>query len=332
MKTPEQMGENLPAKREKIKYTRNDKHLEKILFDSEEKMLEEYKNNEKFKETINELENIVKNAGLEGLSMTMEENTIGVGGHIIYSLRSMFDEESAQKIGVYEKSGDIVWFSKNILENIRKLFIVDKKFAKEIITNIINHEKHHLLGPAGKLGERGNREIEEEITNTETNNIWLAKVKLDKINREYYPYEEKQADLQRINEYYKNLDDFIEAEAKHIIGVCVIFNGFDYLKKASFDPANIKLTNVFDLIDKKVYKEIDEKGTEAESNKNNEPVDKAHLSKVPYKYIHNNVHDPANKRVDKKYEEIELHKKIIERAEEMRKDLVKKYEEHKGEF
>ncbi len=285
----------------------------------EEKKLEEYKNNEKFKETINELENIVKNAGFKGLFITTEKDVLGVGGHRTYSFTSTSSEESAQKVGVYERPKDKVWFSENVLENIRELFIADKEFAKETIINIITHEKNHLLGPAGKLMDKEDKEAEKEITNLETNDAQIAMEKLGEINKKYYPYEEKQTELQRINKYYKNLDNFIETEAKHSLTIYVIYNGFDSLKKVNFGPSNTKLTYIFDLLAKKVYKEIDKEDAETEPYKSDELV-----------YVHNNIHDPANKKVDKEYTEIEIHKKIIERMEEMRKELVKKYEEHKG--
>ncbi len=159
METPKQIKETASEKKEGIKYTKNDKYLEKMLFNSEEKLFEEYRNNEKFKETISELENIVKNAGFEGLSIRKEGGSIGAAGYTMYSLEDRLNEESMPEIGVYENPKDKVQFSENLLKNIRELFMVDKKLAREEITRIITHEKNHLLGPAGKLMEKENKEM-----------------------------------------------------------------------------------------------------------------------------------------------------------------------------
>lgn len=321
MKTPEQTGETAPEKKEGIKYTRNDNNLEKMLFESEEKLLEEYKNNKKFKKTISELENIVKNAGFEGLSINKEGKSIGAAGYTMYSLEDRFNEESTPEIGVYENPKDKVQFSENLLKNIRELFMVDKKLAREEIISIITHEKNHLLGPAGKLMEKENKEMEKEMANLKINDPQIIAEKVKEIHKKYYPQEENQAELQRINEYYKNLDDLIEKEAQGVLALCVIYHGFDYLKKISFGPANGEL-NYKDFIDKKIYREESQeilnrifKILRIKSNENNKPI-----------YIH----DPVNKKVDKKYTEVEIHKKIIEHAEKMRKELLKKYEKYKG--
>lgn len=292
MKTLEQMGETEPEKKEGIKTIRVDYDPEGIEYikSFEEKTLNTYRNNKRFKKIIEELEKIAKDQDFKGL--TISDKDISVGGHGVYDFEGK-DEKNVKKFGIFKNDESVVRFGENTMENVRELFEVDLKFAREGMADVMKHERQHLLGSAAKFTEREYEEFKNTI-DQETTDKQIIISKGEKIHDKYYPFAEKQAELQRLNAYYDNLDDFIETEARKIVTLMVAYNGFSYLQKNIFDPSIAILGSVFDRIKKKMKVEISE----------------------------NNI------------KEIELHKKIIERMEEMRKDLVKKYEEHKhkGEF
>lgn len=239
-----------------VKEKRVENFREKIENDDKE-LTDNYKKSEFFSETIENLEEIIKKEGFKGLIILPEGNGIGTGGFRDYCISSDSAKEN-REVHLFRTDINKVYIGEGVLKNIQDIFEFDREFAVNGITNLIKHEKQHLSGPDLKAEEEAIERTKcminlqkDEIEDRET----LGNMVIE-ILGEDYSQRELQAELQRVNANYKNIDEFIESQARFHVFMDVVFYGLNHLESIEYNPEKDKLRDVhFGFVKEKIEKD-----------------------------------------------------------------------------
>ncbi|MCK5084364.1 MAG: hypothetical protein KAQ64_01805 [Candidatus Pacebacteria bacterium] len=270
MKSFEDTGKSWKAKNFRNKIEKDDREL-----------TDKYKESESFSETIKDLEEIIKREGFKGLVILPEGNGIGTGGFRDYCISG--DNIEDRIINLFRTDIEKVYIGEGFLKNIQDILKFDREFAVNGITNLIKHEKQHRSGPDLRAEEEAIKRT-ERVVNSQKDEIedrrTLGKLIIETLSEDY-SQRELQAELQRVNANYKDLDEFIDSQARFHVFMDVINFGIDNLDNFEYDP------------------------------------DKDELRGVHFGFI--------KEKIENDGKEIELHKVIIKRMKEVKKDLDEKW-------
>lgn len=197
----------------------------------EEEVTDKYKNDAAFKETVKGLENIAKTIGFNGIRVRENGEKIEIGFYKTYEAEVTEDDNTTrEEIGIYKDKRGKVIIGEKILRNIKDLFEIDEEFAKNGLTIFIEHEAEHLKSNAGKVLGKMDAEMEKTASTEQIKDYNDLSDRMEKINKQYYSPAERQAELQRINSGYKDLDGFIESQAKLYLTDRIIRRGVGVLE------------------------------------------------------------------------------------------------------
>ena len=270
MKSFEDTGKSWKAKNFRNKIEKDDREL-----------TDKYKESESFSETIKDLEEIIKREGFKGLVILPEGNGIGTGGFRDYCISG--DNIEDRIINLFRTDIEKVYIGEGFLKNIQDILKFDREFAVNGITNLIKHEKQHRSGPDLRAEEEAIKRT-ERVVNSQKDEIedrrTLGKLIIETLSEDY-SQRALQAELQRVNANYKDLDEFIDSQARFHVFMDVINFGIDNLDNFEYDP------------------------------------DKDELRGVHFGFI--------KEKIENDGKEIELHKVIIKRMKEVKKDLDEKW-------
>jgi len=196
-----------------------------------QEITDKYKNDKNFKEILAELEKIAKSKGFEGI--IIEEKQFHIANTVPDASGHILDESTADKVFVHKENTRSIIIGEEILNNIKNLFETDKEFAIKGFTSIIEHEKQHNEGSLQRLNVKKKDEYDKLPQNADFETV--ASINL-KNNKESYPFEEMQTELQRINVEYKDADDFVESQANHYLTVhfAYQYDSFNFYRKHGF--------------------------------------------------------------------------------------------------
>ncbi len=197
----------------------------------EEEITDKYKTDKVFAETVKGLEDIAKTIGFNGIRVRENGEKIEIGFYKAYEAEVIEDDNTTkEEIGIYKDKRDKVIIGEKILRNIKDLFEIDEEFAKNGLTIFIEHEAQHLKSNAGKVLEKMDIEMEKTAGAEQIKDYNDLNDRMEEINKHYYSSAEGQAELQRINSGYKDLEGFIESQAKLYLTDRIICKGVDVLE------------------------------------------------------------------------------------------------------
>lgn len=196
-----------------------------------QEITDKYKNDKNFKEIFAELEKLAKNEGFK--SVIIEEKDFRIANTVPGASRRILDESTEDKVFLYTEKTKAILIGERVLGNIKNLFETDKEFALRGFTSIFKHEKQHDAGPLQRFNEKQLDRYAKLPKNADFNAVASINIK---DNKELYPFEEMQTELQRINVEYKDIDDFIEAQANHYMALDFIYqpDSFNFYRKHRF--------------------------------------------------------------------------------------------------
>lgn len=198
-----------------------------------EETTDKYRKSEIFQSTMQKIEDIAIKAGFKnGIKINENGEKIEIPLWSVYG-GDIRNEYSTKKheVNVIKEKKDFVFIGEMLLVNIKKLIDIDEEFAKIGLLSSFEHENQHLKVFAGKIMEKIDNEMEKSIG--QCKDYESLKNRNEKINMDYYPPAEKQTELQRINDSYKDYDGFIESQAIFYLFSFVIRYGFGILKEES---------------------------------------------------------------------------------------------------
>lgn len=216
-----------------------------------------YRFSEDFCKVISVLDEIAKKNGFSGGIDINEQEVYGNDKRTnVVSVNSISLHADEKDFIIYDPKTDTVSFGKDILDNIKYLFEIDKDLASKGIAEIIKHEKQHLEGIAREITEKGKTKTQEivDIEIDKGNKDTESFVNIyHEIFNDSYPKTEFMTEVQRINNNiskivnegnYKDkeeiIDNFIETEAKQNFVAYVIYHGIDALENINFNSKSIK--------------------------------------------------------------------------------------------
>lgn len=193
-----------------------------------------YKADEHYQKSLEALGKIIQKEGFQDFIIKNEWEDIGLDGYEPYRGTLKHGTETIKIVGTTKRDENNIIFPEYTIPNINDLFEADENIAKIGLANIANHEGQHLKGPARKAMKKIDLEAEEAAGKDTTDVETITTNELE-IFSKHYLKDEPQAELQRINDHYTNLDDLIKNEAIYEIISDAIYHGFDYLKSIKYD-------------------------------------------------------------------------------------------------
>jgi len=202
-----------------------------------------------YEEAMKEIEGFAKEEGFEGLDIDRS------GRSHISTNRYGFTKDSDDSSNWIKAEYDTpenkrVVIGEENLKNFDEWMQTDSKESKESIQDIFKHEAQHPKGPAKKSSNKESKEIKKRLEEEEIKIVkgepaktpsQITKEEHDKFysgrdtqGRGY----EMQTELQRINEDYKNIDDFIDTQARMKLGIDISNKGLGYISKNPYAPEN----------------------------------------------------------------------------------------------
>lgn len=193
-------------------------------------------------EAIKEIEDLAEKEGFEGLDIDrsgrvhISTNRYGFAKDSEDSsnwIKAEYDTHDNKRVVIDEKN----------LKNFNEWMQTDSKESKESMQDIFKHEAQHLEGPAKKSSDKEGKEIKKRLEEEDVKIIkgepaeTLSQIVEEEHGRFYGGRDtqgrgyEMQTELQRINEDYKNIDDFVNTQARIKLGVDVGSKGLDYISK-----------------------------------------------------------------------------------------------------